>query len=294
MELLLQLLFNGIVVGAVYGLLAVGFGLIFTATRIFHFAHGAVYTLAGYIVFSLSTSLGWPLAVAIVVAMVICGVLSGAIEALVYRPLRARQASPLVILIASLSILVLAQNVLAIAYGNEIRSLAGAVVFSGFEVGPIWVTSIQLVTIATCGALFVLLKLFLRYSRYGKIIRALANNYEAARIIGVDADRTFVVTFVIGGILVVPAAVLVGMLTGLKPFGGTYAILIAAIAVIVGGMGSIMGAAPGALIVGISENLAVWRIATEWQTAVAFGVLLLFIVFKPTGFFGQRVRKTEV
>lgn len=294
MELLLQLLFNGVVVGAVYGLLAVGFGLIFTATRIFHFAHGAVYTLAGYIVYSLTTTLGWPLAVAIVVAMGICGVLSGAIEVLVYRPLRARQASPLVILIASLSILVLAQNLLAISYGNEIRSLGGAVVFSGFEVGPIWVTSIQLVTIATCGALFGLLKVFLRYSRYGKIIRAVANNYEAARIIGADADRTFVVTFVIGGILVVPAAVLVGMLTGLKPFGGTYAILIAAIAVIVGGMGSIMGAAPGALIVGISENLAVWRIATEWQTAVAFAVLLLFIVFKPTGFFGQRVRKMEV
>ncbi len=294
MELLLQLLFNGIVVGAVYGLLAVGFGLIFTATRIFHFAHGAVYTLAGYIVYSVTTTLGWPLAAAIVVAMGICGVLSGAIEVLVYRPLRARQASPLVILIASLSILVLAQNLLAISYGNEIRSLGGAVVFSGFELGPIWVTSIQLVTIATCGALFGLLKLFLRYSRYGKIIRALANNYEAARIIGADADRTFLVTFVIGGILVVPAAVLVGMLTGLKPFGGTYAILIAAIAVIVGGMGSIMGAAPGALIVGISENLAVWRIATEWQTAVAFAVLLLFIVFKPTGFFGQRVRKMEV
>jgi branched-chain amino acid transport system permease protein len=293
-ELLLQLLFNGVVVGAVYGLLAVGFGLIFTATRIFHFAHGAVYTLAGYIVYSLTNTLGWPLGVAIAAAMIVCGVLSGAIEVLVYRPLRARRASPLVILIASLSILVLAQNLLAISYGNEIRSLAGAVVFSGFEVGPIWVTSIQLVTIATCAVLFGLLQLFLRYSRYGKIIRALANNYEAARIIGADADRAFVVTFVIGGILVVPAAVLVGMLTGLKPFGGTYAVLMAAIAVIVGGMGSIMGAAPGALIVGISENLAVWRIATEWQTAVAFAVLLVFIVFKPTGFFGQRVRKMEV
>ena len=277
MGLLLQLLFNGVVVGAVYGLLAVGFGLIFTTTRIFHFAHGAVYTLAGYIVYSLTTTLGWPLAVAIVLAMGICGVLSGGIEVAIYRPLRARGASPLVVLIASLSILMLAQNLLAIFYGNEIRSLAGAVVFSGFEAGPIWVTSIQLVTIATCGALFGLLKLFLRYSRYGKIIRALANNYEAARIIGADPDRTFLVTFVIGGILVVPAAVLV-----------------AAIAVIVGGMGSIMGAAPGALIVGISENLAVWRIATEWQTAVAFAVLLLFIVFKPTGFFGQRVRKMEV
>lgn len=294
MGLLLQLLFNGVVVGAVYGLLAVGFGLIFTTTRIFHFAHGAVYTLAGYIVYSITNTLEWPLAVAIPLAMGICGVLSGGIEVAIYRPLRARGASPLVVLIASLSILMLAQNLLAIFYGNEIRSLAGAVVFSGFEAGPIWVTSIQLVTIATCVVMFGLLKVFLRYSRYGKIIRALANNYEAARIIGADADRTFLVTFVVGGILVVPAAVLVGMLTGLKPFGGTSAVLVAAIAVIVGGMGSIMGAAPGALIIGISENLAVWRIATEWQTAVAFSVLLLFIIFKPTGFFGQRVRKMEV
>jgi len=119
--LLLQLLFNGVVVGAVYGLLAVGFGLIFTTTRIFHFAHGAVYTLAGYIVYSLTTTLGWPLAAGIALAMGICGVVSGAIEVAIYRPLRARGASPLVVLIASLSILMLAQNLLAIFYGNEIR-----------------------------------------------------------------------------------------------------------------------------------------------------------------------------
>lgn len=294
MGLLLQLLFNGVVVGAVYGLLAVGFGLIFTTTRIFHFAHGAVYTFAGFIVYSLTTTLEWPLAAAIVLAMGICGVVSAGIELAIYRPLRARRASPLVVLIASLAILVLAQNLLAIFYGNEIRSLGGAVVFRGFEIGPIWVTSIQLITIAACAVLFGLLKLFLHYSRYGKIIRALANNFEAARIIGADTDRAFLVTFVVGGILVVPAAVLVGMLTGLKPFMGTSAVLIAAIAVIVGGMGSIMGAAPGALIIGVSENLAVWQISTEWQTAIAFAVLLLFIIFRPTGFFGQRIRKTEV
>lgn len=294
MGLLLQLLVNGIVVGAVYGLLAISFGLIFTTTRIFHFAHGAVYTVAGFIVYSLTTTFGWPLPLAIVGSMAVCGVLSAAIEVGVYRPLRARNASALVVLVASLAILMLAQNVLAIFYGNEIRSLAGAVVFGGFGIGPIWVTSIQVVTIATCILLFALLELFLRYTRYGKIIRALANNYEAARMIGADTERAFLVTFVVGGILVVPAAVLVGMLTGLKPFMGTGAVLIAAIAVIVGGMGSIIGAAPGALVIGISENLAVWKISTEWQTGIAFGLLLLFIIFRPTGFFGQRVRKAEV
>lgn len=294
MGLLLQLLVNGIVVGAVYGLLAVGFGLIFTTTRIFHFAHGAVYTVAGFIVYSLTTTLDWPLPVAILATMALCGGLSAAIELGIYRPLRARNASTLVVLIASLAVLMLAQNLLAIAYGNEIRSLAGAVVFAGFGIGPVWITSIQVVTIATCIALFALLKIFLRYTRYGKIIRALANNYEAARMIGADTERAYLVTFIIGGILVVPAAVLVGMLTGLKPFMGTSAVLIAAIAVIVGGVGSIMGAAPGALMIGISENLAVWKISTEWQTGVAFGLLLLFIIFRPTGFFGQRIRKAEV
>ena len=115
-----------------------------------------------------------------------------------------------------------------------------------------------------------------------------------AAVIGISADRIYLLAFVIGSALVAPASLLVSLHTGLTPSMGMTAIMMGAIAVIVGGLGSIPGAALGALLIGIAENVGVWQIPSEWQSSIAFGILLVFIVFRPTGFFGQKMRKAEI
>ncbi len=198
------------------------------------------------------------------------------------------------LLLISLGLLILMNNLIAVVFGSEIKSLSGGRVFPHYKLGPVSVTSVQIISFLISIGFFLLTYLFLRNTRIGKAMRAVKDNPNMAKVVGIDYDRVVLATFVMGSMLAAPAAILLSHQVGMNPYMGLSVMLIAAVSVIVGGLGTVIGAGPGAMIVGISENLGIFKIPSQWQTGIAFAVLLIFIIFKPSGFFGQKMRKKEV
>ncbi len=293
LELFAQLTVNGLVSGSLSALLAISFGVILGTTRTFHFAHGIVYTAAAYATFAFAEGLLLPMWLAVTLAAGAAVLLGVGIEVFVYQPLRRLYASPLTVLIASLGVLIIVENAIAIFFSTDAK------VITGFPSRPILLggvafTTLHVMMVLVSWGVFVLLLLYLYRTKSGKAMRAVANSPEMAQIVGIDTRRIFVAAFAIGSALAAPAAILYTLDKGATPDMGVTAVLIAAIAVIVGGVGSLPGAALGGLIIGLARNWGIWLVPSEWQNAIAFGILLLVIVFRPTGLFGVKLRKAEV
>lgn len=293
MELVWQLVVNGLVVGSAYALVAYGFGLVFWITRTFHFAHGAVYASAGYAAYVVHTTLHPPLAVTILAAMLWSAALGLAVEALFYRPLRRAQATPLTILVTSVGLLIAGENLLSLAFGPEHRTLASTDVQRGWNVLGAYITPPQAMMIGSALLLLAMLQLFLRATRHGRTLRAVADNPDMAGTVGIDLSRVYLLTVAIASALAAPGAVLTALDKGVTPDMGLMMILLASIAVIVGGVSSMAGVALGAGLLGLAQNLGIWRLPSEWQDGMAFSILLVFILFRPRGFFGQKLARQE-
>lgn len=294
MDLFLQLAATGLVVGSLYVLCALGWGLIYGTTLHFHVAHGAVFTLAAYFAYAGQKLLGLPLSVAVVgaiAAAALCGLL---IDLFIYQPLERRGAIRTTLFIASLGLLTLIENLLAILFTPDplrmdVGWLAGAV-----RLGPVFLTRLHLVSMASAILGFLALMAFLRYSLWGRAIRAVSSSPEMARTVGIDLKRVHLLTYAVGSAISAPAGILVAMDVGVEPYRGTTFVLLASVAVIMGGIGSIPGALLGALFLALLENLGVWKIPSEWQSAISFGVFLVFIVVRPRGFFGRKIQSAEL
>jgi branched-chain amino acid transport system permease protein len=288
MDLALQLVVNGLINGSHYALLGVGFGLIFATTRITHFAYGPLFTLAAYACWWAAARAGLPLAAAAafgVAAAAAAGVLS---YWLLYRPFERRGSPNLVILIASLGLFILLENLIGIVFGTDTKVidvpapvfLLGDVVFTGLQAA-------QVVAFLVVGAL---LALFLRFSEYGKAVLAMTDNAEMARIIGIDTVRVSLLVFALGSAVAAVPAILILMKDGATPYMGFIAVFMGFVAVVVGGIGSLRGAVVGGFALGMVENIGMWKIPTEWQSTIAFVVLFLVLLLKPQGLFGRAVR----
>ncbi len=158
------------------------------------------------------------------------------------------------------------------------------------EIGGVTIEGLYVKAIIAGIALYGLLELFLRRTRFGTAMRAVAANPVRAVTLGIDVDRVHDLTFAVGSALAVAPAVLIGLDTGLTPTIGLEGMIYAFVAVIVGGLGSVPGAAVGGVFLGLVQSLGIWKISSEWQESIAFGVLLLFIVLRPQGFFGVKLR----
>lgn len=287
MDLLLQLLVNGIINGSHYALLALGFGLIFATTRIMHFAYGPVFAVAAYCGWYVTAALGQPILAGLVAALagaVGLGVLS---YLWVYRPLELRNAPHLVPLIASLGLYILIENMIGVVFGSGVRAVRG---FSPdiFLVGPVFFTSVHVWQVASFIILGSALALFLRKTRYGKAILAMTDNAEMARVIGIDTFRISILVFAIGSALSAVPAMLTLLRDGANAHMGFIAVFMGFISVFIGGIGSLKGAALGGFVLGLVESIGLWRIPTEWQASIAFVVLFLVIMLRPQGLLGGR------
>lgn len=287
--LLVQLIINGIQVGALYALTAVGFSLIFGATKIFHFAHGASFAICAYVFYYLYTVLnvGWPIALlASCLVVVVFGV---ALDRYVYGPIQSSDGSFLTIFVASFGAAVVVQNLIGSVFGRGFISVPSTLSKSvdlgaGLYVAP--TAGIAIVVAALC---FVALQLFLGRTNIGIALRALSESPALVRTFGLNPRAISTCAFALGSLLVVPAAVLTSMTSGLNAAIGGRVMLISVAATIVGGVGSLRGAACAGLLLGVAENLAVWRFDPQWSEAVTFIVLFAFIVLRPSGFFGRAV-----
>lgn len=292
--LLLQLFVNGLVIGSIYALMAMSFSLILTVTKVWHFAHGGVYAISGYIIFLTVAKGGLPMWAAVVIAMAVIGVIGFLIERYAYRPLRERKSISLIFFMASLIFNILIQNILALFFGTDSRALVEGHRSNTINIGNFSITSWDIWVIVICWAVIAFILLMLNYSRYGQALTAIATNAEMAEIIGIDAKKAYAIVIAIGSILTVPAVALVGLKTGISPTMGMSVMTIAVVATVIGGMNSIKGAVIGGMLIGVLENVGIWKIDSEWQNAIVFGLLFIFIVARPQGLFGQKIKSKGV
>jgi branched-chain amino acid transport system permease protein len=291
MGIFLQQLVNGISLGSVYALFALGFTLVFGVLEIINLAHPAVLAIGALIAYTLLDRAHSGLALALAGASVGGGLLGVVIDRVAFRPLRLRGASRLGSLITSIGVALILVNVAQIVWGTEPLSYPpGTVPLRFFTAGAVTVSLLQVVVLATVVALMLGLRALLLRTRLGLAIRAVAENPQTASLLGMPFDRVVAFTFFLSSALGGVAGVLVGMLFqgSVSPFmGGTYGLKGLA-AIILGGMGDITGAVLGGLAMGVGEVMIVQYLDSSYRDAVAFGLLFLVLILRPTGLLGQQ------
>ncbi|HSG91944.1 MAG TPA: branched-chain amino acid ABC transporter permease, partial [Pseudomonadales bacterium] len=264
MDLLLQLLATGLVVGSIYALCAVGWGLIYGTTLHFHVAHGAVFSLAAYYAWAGQQLLGLPLIVAVVVAILAAALSGLLIDLLLYQQLERRGAIRTTVFISSLGLLIVVENVLAMVFTPDPLRMDIGVLHDAVQLGPVFLTWLHVLAVALAIAGYLALMAFLKRSRAGQAIRAVSSSPEMARTVGIDLGRVHLLTYALGSAIAAPAGIIVAMDVGAEPYRGTTFVLLASVGVIMGGIGSIPGAMVGGVFLGLLENLGVWQIPSEW------------------------------
>jgi branched-chain amino acid transport system permease protein len=283
--LALQLLCNGLATGCALGVVAVTFSLVYSTTKLFHVAHAGVYTLAGYLAWWLTTR-GVPFLAAFAVAIAASALIGAAIQAWLYARLERKHATHLVILIASLGVLAVMQNIIAATFSANILQFplpwAFSVVAGG---GEIRLTVIQLLITATSVACYFGLMWFAHRTILGKQMRAVASNPFLAEITRLRPRRVHVYVMAIASSVVAVPGVLVPVDLGLQPYNGVTPLLTATIAMIAGGVGSITGAFVLAIVIAELQNLSLLVMPGEWSIGITFFIFLIFMLFRPTGLF---------
>ncbi len=289
-----QLLLNGIIAGSIYALIALGFVVIYKTVRFFHFAHGVVYAVGAYLAYTLTIQLGVNPIASFFLASALAGVVGVAVDQLVYRPLRKKKAANLVFLLASFGVFIFIQNLIQLIYGAQILTLRTGPVKEGHHVLGAVITDTQILILAVSIVLLALLWLFIQRTKLGKAMRAVADDPIAASVVGIYPEKIIFASFAIGSVLAGAAGILISLETNIEPTMGFNAILKGIIAAIIGGIGSIPGAVVGGLFLGLAENLGIWKIQAGWKDAIAFGILILFLLLRPGGIFGVRTDKERL
>ena len=285
----LSYLINGISLGSVYAIIALGYTMVYGIAKMLNFAHGDVIMVGCYIVFMTMSGQGWGAVPAVVLSIIVCTVLGIVIEKIAYKPLR--KATPLAVLITAIGVSYFLQNSALLIWKAAARSyppvVTGAVKIFG---GKLTVSYVSLLTIAACVVIMIGLTTFVNKSKMGKAMRACSEDKAAAQLMGINVNATISATFAIGSALAAIAGVLLcSFNTSLMPTTGSMPGIKAFTAAVFGGIGSIPGAFLGGLLLGIIEALAKAYISTTLANAIVFAVLIVVLLVKPAGLLGKYV-----
>ena len=282
--LALQLLASGLVTGCALGVVAISFSLVYATTKIFHVAHAGIYTLGGYLAWAMVVH-GAPLLLAALVAIAACTALGALIQFALYARLEQRRATHLVILIASLGVLAVIQNVVAAVFTPNILQFPLPWGSQVLPLGPVRLTYTQLLTIVISVAAYAGTMLFAHGTILGKRIRAVASNPMLADITRLQPRTVYIYVIAIASALVCLPGILVPLDLGLQPYNGVTPLLTATIAMIAGGVGSITGAFVLSVAIAVVQNLSLLVMPGEWSIGVTFFIFVIFMLFRPTGLF---------
>lgn len=287
MELLLQQAINGLTIGSIYALVALGYTMVYGIIKLINFAHGEVYMLGAYMTFVGIKYLNLPFLLALVFAVVVCAIVGYLIERIAYRPLR--KSSRISALISAIGVSILLQSLVIYVFGADVISFPEVTLLPNFYIGSILIKGHQILIFVITILCLVFLQYLVYHTDLGRAMRAVSVDPEAASLMGINVNKTIALTFVIGSALAGIAGSLVGVYYAtLAPAMGVSHGLKAFVAAVFGGIGLLPGAVLGGFLIGIIETLFIALGYSLWREAVVYGILILILVVKPSGLLGKK------
>lgn len=286
--MLLQQLVNGITIGSMYALVAIGYSMIFSVLELINFSNGSMYMLGGYVTLMIYLKLQGHFLVAFVLGLVIVALVGYSVDRFALRPLRKRKTTKMAALMSTFGVGIMIDNAIQLLFGSETKSFPNLLDFGRFEIGNTVISWTQIIILVACTLLMVGLSLIVYRTKVGKAMRSTAENVDAAMLMGVDVKRVISMTFVISAVMATVAGVLVSMYyqsvdlnmsfqVGMKTFA----------AAVLGGVGVLPGAMVGGISIGVLETLGASYISSGYRDAIAFAVMILVLLIKPSGLFGK-------
>jgi branched-chain amino acid transport system permease protein len=290
---MIQVLINSCVSGAIYAVLAISFAIIFNTARFFHFAHGAIFTVGAYAAYLFAVKVNVPFVAAVSMAILVAGLLGFSIEAIIYKTLRKRGASSLVLLVASLGIMIVLQNCVSLFFGDETKSYGIGSIQPGWLLCGARITGIQIAIILVSAVVVVWTCVAFAQTQLGTLMRAIGGDRELSAIVGIDTDKHIAVAFAAGSAIACVGAVLVALNSDMRPTLGFDALLVAVVAVVLGGLGNMGAAVVGGVFIGFVQNFVAWKLSSEWRTAIVFVILIAVLTFRRTGIKGRQAKSAQ-
>jgi branched-chain amino acid transport system permease protein len=281
-----QLLINGLIAGAIYSLVSSGFSLIYSVCKFVHFAHGVVITLSGYFFYFLFSRLGLNFWLSVILSIIFASLLGFLTDKVVYKQLRKRKASNTILLMASVALLIFFESLILLLFGADVKTIGYIKISKGIEIFNAIITPLQIVIIIVSIILLILLFLFMKKTKLGKAMRAVADNKDVAEVVGISAEKIYSWSFIIGSLIAGIAGILVGLEQNLEPTMGTNLMIKGFTAAIIGGIDSVPGSILGSFLLGLVENFGIWFLPSGYKDAIAFIILFIFLLFRPQGILG--------
>ena len=286
-------LINGISLGSVYAIIALGYTMVYGIAKMLNFAHGDVIMIGSYIIYVLMTSAGVPAIPAVLIAMVGCMMLGIITEKVAYKPLRGASSS-LAVLITAIGVSYFLQNIALLIFQANPKSFTSVVSWEGISLfgGQLVIQGITIVTIVVGIVILIALQFFVHKTKEGQAMIAVSEDKGAASLMGINVNRTISITFAIGSALAaVAGALMCSKYSTLTPYTGAMPGIKAFVAAVLGGIGSIPGAVIGGLLLGIIEILGKTYISSQLSDAIVFGILVIVLLVKPTGILGRNIQE---
>ena len=285
-------LINGISLGSVYAIIALGYTMVYGIAKMLNFAHGDVIMIGSYVVFVTVSTMGLPPMAGVLLAVAVCTLLGMTIERIAYKPLRG--ASPLAVLITAIGVSYLLQNVALLIFGADTKSFTSVVTLPAIKLagGEMTITGETILTIFSCIVIMIGLTAFINKSKAGQAMLAVSEDRGAATLMGINVNGTIALTFAIGSALAAIAGVLLcSAYPSLTPYTGSMPGIKAFVAAVFGGIGSIPGAFIGGILLGVIEILSKAYISSQMSDAIVFSVLIIVLLVKPTGILGKKINE---
>lgn len=284
-------LINGLSLGSIYAIIAIGYTMVYGIAKMLNFAHGDIIMVGAYIAFTVITTLSLPVGLGILAAVGGCLLLGVAIEKIAYKPLR-KAGSPLAVLITAIGVSYFLENLALLIFGSDPKIFSSVVPFRTVTIGPFIIPGTTIVSIAVSIILVSVLQLFINKTKPGQAMLAVSQDRDAASLMGISVNGTISLTFAIGSAMAGIAGVLLcSAYPTLSPYTGSMPGIKAFVAAVLGGIGSIPGAMIGGLLLGIIEILARTYISSQLSDAIVFSVLIIVLLVKPTGLMGKMVQE---
>lgn len=289
----LNYLINGISLGSVYAIIALGYTMVYGIAKMLNFAHGDIIMVGAYVIFNCMSAFKLPAIVSVLISMVICTALGVLIERVAYRPLR-NASSSLAVLITAIGVSYLLQNVALLIFKADTKSFSSVVSIRAIKLfdGQLTISGEAIVTVSVCVIVMIALTLFVNKTKAGQAMQAVSEDRGAAQLMGINVNGTIALTFAIGSALAaVAGALMCSAYPNLTPYTGTMPGIKAFVAAVFGGIGSIPGAMIGGLLIGIIEILGKAYISSQMADAIVFAVLVVVLLVKPAGLLGKNVQE---